>query len=111
MVMECQVSSTYHQKENNKGKRKNKATFLKIYTVLDFTHEPETIHLETFLWIFLGRISNLQPKTAIEIKLPTGSCLCGTVLELRGNFGVLLITRGESQQQPLPQALITAFLN
>lgn len=32
-----------------KGKIKNKATFLKIYTVLYFTHKPETIYLQTFL--------------------------------------------------------------
>lgn len=59
--MECQVSSTYHQKKKNKGKIKNKATFLKIYTVLDFTHEPETIHWETFLWIF-GKYFQLATK-------------------------------------------------
>lgn len=85
----------YISPKKNKRKDKNKATFLKIYTVLDFTHEPETVHyLETFLWIF-GKY--FQPKTkSVKIKVKTGFCLCGTVFELRGNFGVLLITRGES---------------
>lgn len=38
--MECQVSPMRHQKE---GKIQTKATVLKIYTVLYFTHKPETI--------------------------------------------------------------------
>lgn len=32
-----------------------------MYTVLDFTHEPETIHWETFLWIF-GKYFQLATK-------------------------------------------------
>lgn len=84
------------KEKKNKGKIKNKATFLKIYTVLDFTHEPETIHWETFLWIF-GKYFQVATKNKEhQIKLQIGLCLCGTIFEPRGNFGVLLITRAES---------------
>jgi len=62
-----------------KGKIKTKATFLKIYTVLYLTRQPETIYFwQTFLWT-LGSISDLRTKKRRKNKMEKRTLVAGTL--------------------------------